>query len=163
MYTHRNSSLVRGRNGRRGNVLGVAFIDPQPRELGGLHHQPAHVAPHKATAWTVRVGRLIRMLMMQAMDRYPTGRRVLDAAYAQDDEGPLQPFGANQPTVGEQAMIAEIDAKGAEDKPIRRAPGPSPPSPPGSRRGGATDREKRGCSPIAVDLTPPDIAGWSGS
>src|SRR5678809_1387541 len=47
------------------------------------------------------------MLMVQAVDRYPAGWRILDAAHAQDDEGPLQPFGTNQPTVGEQAMIAD--------------------------------------------------------
>ena len=120
----------------------------QPRELGGLHHQPAHVALHKATERTVRVGRLIRMLMMQAMDRHPAGWRVLDATYAQDDESPLQPFGANQPTVGEQAMIAEIDSKGAEDKQsAERQDRPTPGEEPGHQR------EK--CQQVIADAPSP--------
>src|SRR3954463_8616620 len=73
------------------------------------------MGPEEARKRTMRVGLIVGVLMVPAMNAHPTGRRVLDTAQTQNGEGVLQPFGAGEASVSEQAMEAQADAERAKD------------------------------------------------
>ena len=60
------------------------------------------------------VARLIRMLMVHAVDRNPLHWGALTAAGAQERQAVFQPSWADKSPVRQQAMIADIDAEHAE-------------------------------------------------
>ena len=76
---------------------------------------PADMCPEEASKRTMRVRLFVGVLMMPAMNAHPTGRRVLDTAQTENGERVLQPFGADEASVGEQAMEAQADAERAKD------------------------------------------------
>ena len=55
------------------------------------------------------------MLVVQAMHADPAGRRVLQAANAEDRQTVLQPFRTVEAAVRQQSVVAKIDAQRAED------------------------------------------------
>jgi len=71
--------------------------------------------PHKAGKRTMRVRLFVGVLVVLPMNADPAGWGVLDTAQAQNSEEVLQPFGASEASVGEQAMVAQTNAERAED------------------------------------------------
>src|SRR4029077_4392487 len=110
------------------DILGIAVIDAKPRQILVLDQEPSHMAPEEAGQRAVGILLLIGVLMMPAMDRHPAGGGILQAADAQDREAMLEPFRAIEAAMGEQAVIAEVDAQGSEDITAgnrQRDPGPA--------------------------------------
>lgn len=64
----------------------------------------------------MRVVILIGKLMVSAMHRHPMGRRVLHGAHAEDRERVLAPQRAGETAMGQEPVVAEVDAKQAEDE-----------------------------------------------
>src|ERR1700709_2378004 len=93
------------------NVLGVAFVDSKARQLRLMHQDPPDMAPEETCQRAVRVGLRVGELMVPAVDRDPARRRFLQAGYRDHHHRMLQPFGALQAAVGEQPVIAKVDAK----------------------------------------------------
>jgi len=54
------------------------------------------------------------MLMMATMHRYPASGRVLHGTDGENGERMLQPFRANQAAMGQQPVVAQVDAEGAK-------------------------------------------------
>ena len=75
-------------------VAGVALVDAEPVQLAVLDQDPAHVAPEEIDQRAVRVGLLVGVLVVPAMDGDPARRRVLQAADAENRERVFQPFRA---------------------------------------------------------------------
>jgi len=93
--------------------------------------------------------------MMPAMNAHPTGRRVLDTAQTENGERVLQPFGADEASVGEQAMEAQADAERAKDiKPEKCHHQAGPTKEPGHKckQGRQVDR----CNRRRIDLDQPE-------
>ncbi len=110
------------------NVLGIAFVDSEPREFRLMDQDPADVAPEEAGQRRVRVRLFVCELMMAAVNGDPARRRFLQAGHRDDDHGVLEPFGTFQAAVGEKSMVAEVDAEqpaqmGADDRHDEAAPG----------------------------------------
>ena len=59
----------------------------------------------------MRIRLLVGELMVPAMDRDPARRRFLQARHRDHHHGVLQPFRTFQAAVGEQPVIAEVDAE----------------------------------------------------
>ena len=93
------------------DVLGVALIDAKAVQLGILDDQPADMTPEEIHQGAVRIRLLVGMLMMAAVHRDPARRRIFHTANSDDHEHVLQPFRTAKAPMGEQAMIADIDAK----------------------------------------------------
>ena len=110
------------------NVLGIAFVDSEPRELRLMDQDPANVAPEEACQRRVRVRLFVCELMVAAVNGDPARRCFLQAGHRDDDHGVLEPFGTFQAAVGEKPMIAKVDAEqpaqmGADDRHDEAAPG----------------------------------------
>ena len=84
-------------------------------KLAILHQQPADVAPKESDQGAVWVGLLVRELVMQAVDQYPAGRRVLQTADSDDRKRVFQPQRAVKTAMRQQSVIAEIDPERAKD------------------------------------------------
>jgi len=69
----------------------------------------------KLTSGLVRIGLLVGMLMMPAVNRDPARRRVLHAANAEHGKNPRSSHFGQRVRDGEEAMIAKIDPEHAED------------------------------------------------
>src|SRR5262245_30447036 len=93
----------------------ISFVASESVELAVLDHDPAHVRPEEIDQRTVRVGLLVGVLVVPAMDRDPACRGVLQTAESEDGERVLEPFRAAETPVRQQAVIAEVDAENAED------------------------------------------------
>ena len=93
------------------DVPGVAFVNPEARKLRLMHQDPADMAPEETGERTVRVRLLVGELMVPAMDRDPARGRVLQAGHRDDRKSMLQPFGTFQAAVGQQPVIAKVDAE----------------------------------------------------
>ena len=72
------------------------------------------MAPQEIHQRTMRVFPLIGQFVVSPVYRDPPCGRILQAADGQDNEAVLQPFRANEAAVGQQPVIAEIDAEAAE-------------------------------------------------
>ena len=98
------------------DVARVAIVGAGRARARVLDEQPAHVPPQEVHQRRMRVGLLVGVLMMNPMRDDPAGRRVLQAADAQDGEGAcsshLRTFKA---AMRQQPVKAEIDAQRAED------------------------------------------------
>ena len=110
------------------NVLGIAFVDSEPRELRLMDQEPANVAPEEACQRRVRVRLFVCELMVAAVNGDPARRCFLQAGHRDDDHGVLEPFGTFQAAVGEKSMVAKVDAEqpaqmGADDRYDEAAPG----------------------------------------
>jgi len=66
-------------------IIGACVVDGRITD-----QKPAHVAPEKARARAMRVARLIRMLMVHAVDRNPLHWGALTAAGAQERQAVFQ-------------------------------------------------------------------------
>ena len=73
------------------------------------------MTPEEAGPWAVGIAALVGMLVVLAMHRYPAGRRVLEAADAEDREEMLQPLRAGERAVRQEPVVAQVDAEGAEN------------------------------------------------
>ncbi len=93
------------------NVLGVALIDAEPRQLGLVHQDPADVAPEETGERAVRIGLLVGELMMAAVDRDPARRGLLQAGHRDHHHRMLQPFRHLQAAMGEEPVVAKVDAE----------------------------------------------------
>ena len=63
----------------------------------------------------MRIEYFVGMLMMAAMNRYPARRSVLHTHQPQDGKRVFNTLGTREAAVGEQTVIADGDAKNAED------------------------------------------------
>src|SRR5262249_51819364 len=97
------------------NVLGEVLVQLHALEVGVATHQPVHVAPEEADERAVRVGLLVGVLVMPAIDSDPAGRRVLQAADAEDGETVFEPARGLETAMRQQPVITEVDAERAED------------------------------------------------
>ncbi len=93
------------------DVLGVAFVNSKARQLRLMHQDPADMAPEETCQRAVRVRLLVGELMMPAVDRDPARRGFLQAGDRDDRQSMLQPFRAFQAAVGQQPVIAKVDAE----------------------------------------------------
>src|SRR4051794_40176775 len=78
------------------NVLGVTLVDAKAAEIAIFHQHPADMRPEEVYQGTVGIGLSVGMLVMAAMDRHPTGGRVLHAANADDGKDTLHPTRAGE-------------------------------------------------------------------
>ena len=69
------------------------------------------MGPEETCQRAVRVRLLVGELMMAAMDRDPARRRFLQAGHRDDHHRMLQPFRAFQAAMGEQPVVAKVDAE----------------------------------------------------
>src|SRR5579859_3602209 len=76
----------------RHQILGISLIQFSPFECGIDVIEPGHVAPKECGQGAMRIFLLVGMLVMPAMHGDPTGRRVLQAANAEDCQEMFQPF-----------------------------------------------------------------------
>jgi hypothetical protein len=63
----------------------------------------------------VRVGLVVGMFVVTAMGCHPPRRAALQAADPEQGKNALQPFRADEALVGQQPVVADIDAQHAED------------------------------------------------
>ena len=68
----------------------------------------------KVTSGTVRIVWLVGMLVVLSVDRDPAGRRILQAADAENRERMLEPLRATKRAMRQQPVIAKIDAERPE-------------------------------------------------
>jgi hypothetical protein len=69
------------------------------------------MAPEETCQRAMRVRLLVGELMMPAVDRDPARRRFLQAGHRDDRHRVLQPFRAFQAAMGQQPVIAKVDAE----------------------------------------------------
>ena len=93
------------------DILGVALVNPEARQFRLVHQNPAHVAPEEACKRAVRVRLPVGELMMPAVYRHPARGRFLQTGHRDHHHGVFQPFGTFQAAMGEEPMIAKVDAK----------------------------------------------------
>ena len=84
-------------------------------------------APEETGERTMRIRLLVGELMMAAMDRDPAGRGFLQARHRYHHQSVLQPFRTFQAAVGQQPVVAKVDAEqaaqmGADDGDEQAAP-----------------------------------------
>jgi uncharacterized protein involved in copper resistance len=78
--------------------------------------QPSNMPPKEIDQRRMGVGTMIAVLMMHAVDRNPTGWRVLKRADPADCHRVFQPTRTLKSTVRQQAMIADRYAKAIEER-----------------------------------------------
>ena len=93
------------------DVPGVAFVNSEPGQLGLVDQNPADVAPEEARQRAMRVRLLVGELMVPAVDRDPARRRFLQARHRDHHHRVLQPFRTFQAAMGEQPVVAKVDAE----------------------------------------------------
>src|SRR2546423_1525559 len=72
------------------------------------------MAPEKTDERAMRIFLVIGILMMEAMDGDPARGSILEATNAENREDMLEPFGQDKPLVGQETMVAQVDAERAE-------------------------------------------------
>ncbi|OIQ64676.1 hypothetical protein GALL_537720 [mine drainage metagenome] len=97
------------------DVARIPVISHVTAEVGIFQKQPAHVRPEQVDQRRVRVGSLIRTVMVHTMRRHPSGGRVLNAADRDDCKGMLKPERALEAPVSEQPVVAKIHSESAEE------------------------------------------------
>ncbi len=84
-------------------------------DLDVIDQQPAHVTPEKVYQRAMGIRLFVGVLVMQAVDGDPLGRRVLHAKHAEHGKRVFQPLRHDEALVREQSVVAEIDAERTEE------------------------------------------------
>ena len=79
-----------------------------------MEHQPTAVPPQEIDERAVRVGAVVGMFVMNTVHGNPASGRVLHRADAEDRKKVFEPFWRGKPLVGQQSVVAQIDAQGAK-------------------------------------------------
>jgi hypothetical protein len=69
--------------------------------------QPSYVSPEKVDPWGMRVGLVVAVLMMHAMDGDPSRRGILQCADAANRDAVFKPFWAFEPPVSQKPMVPD--------------------------------------------------------
>src|ERR1700732_3739441 len=93
------------------DIPGVALVNPEAREFRLVDQNPPDVTPEETCKRAMRIRPLVGELMMQTVYRDPAGRGFLEAGHRDDHHGVLQPFGTSQATMGQEPVIATVDAE----------------------------------------------------
>ena len=78
-------------------------------EFSVLEHQPTEVSPEESDQWAMRIGLMVRMLMVDPVHGDPASRSVLHRANAEQGQRVLEPLRSVHPSVGQKAMVADVD------------------------------------------------------
>ncbi len=97
------------------DVAGILFEVGVGAAVGGAAKQPAGMRPADAIAGGVGILLVVGVDMVEAMVGHPAGGRVLERAEGDGGERPLQAAGHLEAPMGQEPVVAEVDAEGAED------------------------------------------------
>src|SRR5258705_12058980 len=103
------------------DVLGVALVNSEARQLRLVDQNPSHMAPEETGKRAMRVRLPVGELMVPAVDSHPAGGGFLEAGHRDDHHRVLQPLRTCQAPKSQQPMMAKVEAKqpaqmGAQDR-----------------------------------------------
>ena len=96
-------------------VSGEALVVFDVGEISVLKHQPTEVSPEERDQGAVRIGLMVRVLMMDPVHGDPTSWSVLHRADAEQGQGVFEPLRCVHPSVGQESMVTDVDPQGSED------------------------------------------------
>lgn len=109
-------------------IPGEPLVVVDVRELPVFKHQPSKMSPEECHQRTVRIGLMVGVLVMNSVHRHPTCRGVLHGAHTQKGQQSLEPLRCRHATVGEHAVVADVDTQCSEDIQTQDAQGDSRPT-----------------------------------
>jgi len=83
-------------------------------EIAMPHQEPPDVSPEEPGQGAVGIGAMIRLPVVETVDRDPAGGRPLQRAHPEDRQRALEPRRADESAVREEAVVAHRDPQHAE-------------------------------------------------
>ncbi len=77
---------------------------------------PANMSPKQVDQRRMRIGLLVTVLVVHAVNGNPASRAILQIAHAQRGQRMFKPFWAAESPVGQQAVISDRNAHHSEHK-----------------------------------------------